>query len=242
MQQSKGRTCRILIGVWILSCLGSLPNLYGRPNAVVNVLSSEYGTISRLTCMSNFDPNFRVAYFTFLFVGFYLVPLIFIGFTSLCIARSLLHSSVLHRQGSLLRQEINRRKVIKLLVLIFLFLFWFIHLSQIGKMILIVVLSFTISWTPYFLVSVITQYQNENFMHKHDFFFTMLCINLFAFLHSSINPIIYATMSARFRKGFLQVLNLVLCCQKPIQTNGLTGLTSIPDGCTSSRDSHNGML
>ena len=123
MQQSKGRTCRILIGVWILSCLGSLPNLYGRPNAVVNVLSSEYGTISRLTCMSNFDPNFRVAYFTFLFVGFYLVPLIFIGFTSLCIARSLLHSSVLHRQGSLLRQEINRRKVIKLLVLIFLFLF-----------------------------------------------------------------------------------------------------------------------
>lgn len=111
MQQSKGRTCRILIGVWILSCLASMPNLYDHPEAVISVLSSEYGSISRLTCMSNLEANFRIAYFTVLFIGFYLIPLLLIAFTSVCIARSLLQTSVLHRQGSLLRQEINRRKV-----------------------------------------------------------------------------------------------------------------------------------
>lgn len=97
-------------------------------------------------------------------------------------------------------------------------------------MILIVVLSFTVSWTPYFLVSITTQYQEENFMAKHDYYFTMLCINLFAFLHSSVNPLIYATMSTRFRKGFATILRLVLCCQR--QTSSPSN-----DGPTSSRGS-----
>lgn len=235
MQQSKSRTCRILVAVWILSSLASLPNLYNRPNAVVNVLSSHYGTITRQTCIPNFEPNFRTAYFTILFVGFYLVPLVLIGFTSFCIARSLLRTSLLHRQGSLLRQEVNRRKVRprerRLGSLTDPPL-----LLQVGKMILIVVLSFTISWTPYFLVSVITQYQQENFMHKHDFYFTMLSINLFAFLHSSINPLIYATMSARFRAGFMRILKRVICCQT--STGTVSGQTSIPDPATSSRGSN----
>lgn len=64
-----------------------------------------------MTCMANFNAKFRIVYFTILFVAFYLIPLLLIGFTSFCIARSLLRTSVLRRQGSLLRQEVNRRKV-----------------------------------------------------------------------------------------------------------------------------------
>ena len=78
-------------------------------------------------------------------------------------------------------------------------------------MILIVVMAYTISWTPYFIVSIITQYQEVNFMQKHNYYFTMLCINLFAFLNSSINPFIYAIMSTRFRNGFLRILRLFFC-------------------------------
>ncbi|KAH9406073.1 hypothetical protein TYRP_013673 [Tyrophagus putrescentiae] len=173
---------------------------------------------------SQFTRQQRVAYFTALFVAFYLVPLLLIAFTCFCIARSLLRTSVLRRQGSLLRQEVNRRKV--------------------GKMILIVVLSFTVSWTPYFLVSIITQYQERNFMRDHDFYFTMLCINLFAFLHSAVNPLIYATMSTRFRKSFMRVLRLAVCCQVTPSSGshgtgmvGAGGQTSFNDQATSSRGS-----
>ncbi|UXI16692.1 mitochondrial import receptor [Sarcoptes scabiei] len=190
MQQRKKRTRRILLAVWTMSSFASLPNLLKSPLAVINILHSEFGSISRLTCIPSFDDDFRMAYFTSLFIGLYLIPLLSIGYTCFCIARVLLRTSVLNRQGSLLRQEINRRKI--------------------GKMILIVVLCFTISWTPYFLVSVITQYQNENFMNKHNFYFTMLSINLFAFLHSSINPIIYLTMNKRFQNGFLRIVQY--CC------------------------------
>lgn len=78
-------------------------------------------------------------------------------------------------------------------------------------MILVVVLAFTISWTPYFLVTIVTQYQKVNFMHKHNYFFTMLSINLFAFLNSSVNPFIYVLMSTRFRLGFTNILKVLLC-------------------------------
>lgn len=116
-------------------------------------------------------------------------------------------------------------------------------------MILIVVLSFTVSWTPYFLVSIITQYQERNFMRDHDFYFTMLCINLFAFLHSAINPVIYACMSTRFRKSFMRILRLAVCCGRQRSSgsgggvNGVGGQTSFNDPPTSSRGSMvNGML
>ncbi|GBO22934.1 hypothetical protein AVEN_207751-1 [Araneus ventricosus] len=76
-------------------------------------------------------------------------------------------------------------------------------------MVLMVVLAFVISWTPYFLVSIITQYQAQNFMEHHNFFFTMLCINLFAFINSCVNPFIYAAMSTRFRNGFRRCFRFI---------------------------------
>lgn len=198
-------------------------------------LTSPYGSMHRRTCIPNFPADFRFAYFTILFIAFYLIPLLLIAFTSFCIARSLLRTSVLRRQGSLLRQEVNRRKVSlasgKPIASKVPFL-----PRQVGKMILIVVLSFTVSWTPYFMVSVITQFQKRNYMAEHSYYFSMLCINLFAFLHSSINPVIYATMSTRFRKGFMRILRLVMCCQEtPI--GSIAGQTSCHEPGTSSRGS-----
>lgn len=111
MQQSKRRTCRILVAVWVLSCIASLPNFLSKPRALSMELTSPYGSMHRRTCIPNFPADFRFAYFTILFIAFYLIPLLLIAFTSFCIARSLLRTSVLRRQGSLLRQEVNRRKV-----------------------------------------------------------------------------------------------------------------------------------
>lgn len=110
MTQSGSRTFRILLLVWLLPALVALPYLYPC-EAVDNVLSSELGSIHRLTCFATFSPEFRRIYFTVLFVLFYLLPLLFIGWTCTCIALRLLKGTVLHREGVLRRQEINRRKV-----------------------------------------------------------------------------------------------------------------------------------
>jgi hypothetical protein len=109
-RQSKKRTLKILILVWILPCLFSTPFLYPS-EAVSNVLSSDYGTISRLTCFTNFSPEFRKYYFTFLFIFFYFLPLLFISWTCTQIMLCLLKTNVSYREGSLRRQDANRRKV-----------------------------------------------------------------------------------------------------------------------------------
>lgn len=109
MSQSASRTFRILLLVWLLPALVALPNLYPC-EAAANQLTSRLGTIHRLTCFANFSPHFRRVYFTTLFLLFYLGPLVFIGWTCSRIAMRLLSGTVLHRQGVLRRQEINRRK------------------------------------------------------------------------------------------------------------------------------------
>ncbi|KAG8185874.1 hypothetical protein JTE90_004416 [Oedothorax gibbosus] len=79
-------------------------------------------------------------------------------------------------------------------------------------MVLMVVVAFAVSWTPYFVVSLVTQWAQVNFLEEGHFFFTMLNLNLLAFLNSCVNPFIYATMSTRFRNGFLRCFRCFCFC------------------------------
>ncbi|XP_054718994.1 QRFP-like peptide receptor [Uloborus diversus] len=206
MQQTKSRAKRILLVVWFLPCVVAIPFLYPS-QAFSNTLQSDFGTISRLTCFISLPEEIRRAYYTFLFVFIYLMPLSFIGGTCCQVARCLLKDIPAHRQGSIRRQETNRRKV--------------------AKMVMMVVLAFVVNWTPYFLVSIITQYQAVNFMERENFFFTMLNINLFAFANSCVNPFIYASMSTRFRNGFLRFFRAVCMLGLCSPTDAETELKSI---------------
>lgn len=87
-------------------------------------------------------------------------------------------------------------------------------------MVLIVVAAFTISWTPYFLISIVTQFEAFNYFDDHNYFFTMLCINFLAFINSSINPFIYVVMSSRFRNGFVQILRYAFCASTVLDNEG----------------------
>ncbi|KAH6924367.1 hypothetical protein HPB50_016320 [Hyalomma asiaticum] len=188
-QQSKARAKRILLGVWAAPCLLASPFLQPA-RAESDTLWSQYGSISRRSCLITLDPNFRRGYYASLFVLMYLLPLAFIGWTCGRIARCLLRGIALTRQGSLRRQEANRRKV--------------------AKMVMVVAAAFALSWTPYFLVSMWTQF-GTNYLEKQNYFFTMLSINLLAFINSCVNPFIYAAMSRRFRGGFRRILFPVAC-------------------------------
>lgn len=66
-------------------------------------------------------------------------------------------------------------------------------------MVLVIVFAYIFCWSPYFIITAITQV-HYNFFDRGQFFFTMLIINLLAFTHSCVNPIVYFSMSARFRK------------------------------------------
>ncbi|XP_029826569.2 galanin receptor type 2 [Ixodes scapularis] len=185
VQQSKARAKRILLGVWTVPCLLAAPFLHPA-KAESDTLWSQYGSISRRSCLITLEPGFRRGYYACLFLLMYLLPLAFIGWTCGRIARCLLRGISLTRQGSLRRQEANRRKV--------------------AKMVMVVAAAFALSWTPYFLVSMVTQF-GTNYLERQNYFFTMLSINLLAFLNSCVNPFIYAAMSSRFRAGFRRILH-----------------------------------
>src|SRR5207245_1145314 len=90
--QSKARTFRILTFVWLVPMVAAVPYLYPW-TARVNTLTSDLGTISRLTCFDSFTPGFRRGYFTFLFAIIYCFPLGFITYTCLRIAWCLITGS-----------------------------------------------------------------------------------------------------------------------------------------------------
>ena len=82
-------------------------------------------------------------------------------------------------------------------------------------MIIIVALTFILSWSPFYLVSLVSQVQENSFLRHSNFLFTMLSTHLFGFINSSINPIVYHAMSDRFRRSFHDIwyrILTVLCC------------------------------
>ena len=78
-------------------------------------------------------------------------------------------------------------------------------------MIILVALCFIMCWTPFYLVTLISQLQTDSFLRQANFVFTMLLTHLVGFTGSCINPIIYHLMSDRFRKSFKQIWCGILC-------------------------------
>ena len=78
-------------------------------------------------------------------------------------------------------------------------------------MIIIVATSFLVCWTPFYLVSVISQNQEDSFLRRSNFVFTMLSTHLVGFLNSCVNPFIYCFLSEKFRTSFKNILMNILC-------------------------------
>ncbi|KAK3094060.1 hypothetical protein FSP39_023638 [Pinctada imbricata] len=79
-------------------------------------------------------------------------------------------------------------------------------------MVIVVAIAFILSWSPQFFVSIVSQHQRNSFLHKQNFFFTMLMTHLFGFINSCVNPFIYTAMSEKFRKSFRRTLKRLLFC------------------------------
>lgn len=78
-------------------------------------------------------------------------------------------------------------------------------------MIIAVSVVFLLCWTPHYVVSIVSQLQAHSFLRHSNFVFTMLATHLVGFLNSCINPMIYNSMSEKFRNGFRLII-CRLCC------------------------------
>ena len=75
-----------------------------------------------------------------------------------------------------------------------------LFLFQVARMVIVIAVTFIVSWSPQYLVTVISQLQTDSFLRESNFLFTMLMTHLFGFLNSCMNPFIYSAMSQRCRK------------------------------------------
>ena len=90
-------------------------------------------------------------------------------------------------------------------------------------MVVVVSVSFVLSWSPFYLTTFVSQMQEVSFLRKSNFVFVMLCIHLAGFLNSCINPLIYTCMSRRFRESFRRIAYRILCFgKKPAHSRTLS--------------------
>lgn len=78
-------------------------------------------------------------------------------------------------------------------------------------MVITIAIAFLLSWAPFYLVNIISQLQKNSFLRTSNFLFTMLSTHLAGFINSSINPLIYITLSDKFRHSFKRILLGAIC-------------------------------
>ena len=86
-----------------------------------------------------------------------------------------------------------------------------VSVFQVARMVIVVAVTFLLAWTPFYLVSFISQVQPISFLRNSNFLFTMLLTHLVGFTNSTINPFVYTILSDKFRNAFKQIA-ADLCC------------------------------
>ncbi len=99
-------------------------------------------------------------------------------------------------------------------------------------MMVVVAIAFIVSWTPFYIITFISQVQPRSFLKDSNFLFTMLLIHWFGFLHSCVNPFIYNFMNEKFHRNFQQIFHRCW-----IQRHSFRKNSSLLFGGSSSRSS-----
>nr|XP_033771427.1 G-protein coupled receptor 54-like [Geotrypetes seraphini] len=82
--------------------------------------------------------------------------------------------------------------------------------SKISKMVVVIVLLFTICWGPIQLFSLFQGF-DPNFKANYTTYKIKTWANCMSYANSSINPIVYGFMGARFRKSFKKAFPFMFC-------------------------------
>lgn len=105
-----------------------------------------------------------------------------------------------------------------------------------ARMVVVVAVAFIASWSPLFIVNMVSQFQKASFLRRGNFLFTMLMTHLFGFFNSCINPFVYTVMSEKFRISFAKIIACMfgvklnekglICCRIPRTFSSHRSMTS----------------
>lgn len=88
-------------------------------------------------------------------------------------------------------------------------------------MLAVVVLLFALCWMPYRNLVVINSLLNKPYLERGFLLFCRICI----YINSAINPIVYSTMSLKFRSAIWKLLH----CDQSAEGRAEAALASSPD-------------
>jgi len=201
------RTTRLILLLWLISGLAAAPfayftkiNYWGDPFSGVPVLQSAFCGMLDIPEML----------YEFSSLVFFLVPMV---------ALVVLYTRMglkIRRQGQQVLQEGTRENAKKVML----------------KMLAVVVISFFVCWAPFHTQRLlyVAQFKHRWNILSEELYYSIneklfYLAGMFLYLNSTINPIIYNLISAKYRKAFRETL-LKPCLPKQRPSSGLSMKTS----------------
>jgi len=193
------RTPRTALAVCIVIWLTAI--VMGVPCSIVyTVHVYEYpGYDPFSVCADDWEafPGHRPTYYLVLFVVAYLLPVLLISaFSALTINRLWSMEST---DGPSQRRSVKAKR-------------------RVTRLIGVVVTAFALSWLPSHVVWLWTNYFSSSWSHSYPFFYGRIAAHVLSYANSCMNPIIYAFMSSKFRRGFQRAL----CCKGRSRSGALS--------------------
>ncbi|XP_072263145.1 G-protein coupled receptor 54-like [Pyxicephalus adspersus] len=193
LQSLRHRTPRLAmavsLGIWIGSFALSIPfTMYQK-------LSTGYWYGPQTYCIEAFPtPIHQKAFILYTFLAVYLLPLV-----TICVC----YAIMLKRMSRPVVEPIDNNYQVQLLA----------ERSEavrakISKMVVVIVLLFTICWGPIQLF-ILFQAFDSNFQQSYETYKLKIFAHCMCYSNSSVNPIVYAFMGANFRKSFKKAFPFV---------------------------------
>ncbi|KAM4809825.1 G-protein coupled receptor 54-like [Rhinophrynus dorsalis] len=210
LQSLRHRTPRmamaVSLGIWIGSFVLSIPF------AMYQKLSTGYWYGPQTYCIEAFPTVLhQKAFILYTFLAVYLLPLI-----TICVC----YAFMLKRMGRPVVEPIDNNYQVQLLA----------ERSEavrtkVSKMVVVIVLLFTICWGPVQLF-ILFQAFDSSFEQSYETYKLKIFAHCMSYSNSSINPIVYAFMGANFRKSFKKTFPFIFK-QRVENTVGAVGNTEM---------------